>query len=49
MPGVETIARIGFEHFQNRQGIQQIARELGIARDTVRNGATVRPKAKSIA
>jgi hypothetical protein len=36
MPGVETIARIGFEHFQNRQGIQQIARELGIARDTVR-------------
>ena len=36
MTGVETIARIRFEHFQNRKGIKQIARELGIARDTVR-------------
>jgi hypothetical protein len=37
MTGVETIARIRFEHFQNRKGIKQIARELEIARDTVRN------------
>jgi hypothetical protein len=36
MAGVETIARIRFEHFQNRKGIKQIAWELGIARDTVR-------------
>ena len=36
MTGVETIARIRFEHFQNRKGIKRIARELGIARDTVR-------------
>ena len=44
MIGVETIARIRFEHFQNRKGIKRIARELGIARDTVRkvlrSGAT---------
>jgi hypothetical protein len=32
--GVETIARIRFEHFQNGKGIKRIARELGIARDT---------------
>ena len=42
--GVETIARIRFEHFQNGKGIKRIARELGIARDTVRkvlrSGAT---------
>ncbi len=36
MTGVETIARIRFEHFQNRKGIKRIARELGLARDTVR-------------
>jgi transposase len=45
MTGVETIARIRFEHFQNGKGIKRIARELGIARDTVRKvlrtGATV--------
>ena len=44
MTGVETIARIRFEHFQNRKGIKRIAREMGIARDTVRkvlrSGAT---------
>ena len=33
---LETIARIRFEHFQNRKGIKRIARELGVARDTVR-------------
>lgn len=33
---METIARIRFEHFQNRKGIKRIARELGVARDTVR-------------
>src|ERR1700723_1702145 len=36
MTGVETIGRIRFEHFQNGKGIKRIARELGIARDTVR-------------
>ncbi|HEX3920007.1 MAG TPA: hypothetical protein VHW60_21935 [Caulobacteraceae bacterium] len=36
MTGVETIARIRFEHFQNHKPIRRIARELGIARDTVR-------------
>jgi transposase len=36
MTAVETIARIRFEHFQNGKGIKRIARELGIARDTVR-------------
>ena len=36
MTGVETIARIRFEHYQNGKGIKRIARELGIARDTVR-------------
>jgi len=36
MTGVETIARIRFEHFQYAKGIKRIARELGIARDTVR-------------
>jgi len=44
MTGVETIGRIRFEHFQNGKGIKRIARELGIARDTVRkvlrSGAT---------
>ena len=44
MTGVETRARIRFEHFQNGKGIKRIARELGIARDTVRkvlrSGAT---------
>ena len=44
MTGVETIGRIWFEHFQNGKGIKRIARELGIARDTVRkvlrSGAT---------
>jgi transposase len=44
MTGVETIARIRFEHFRNGKGIKRIARELGIARDTVRkvlrSGAT---------
>ena len=44
MTGVETIARIRFEHFQNGKPIKRIARELGIARDTVRkvlrSGAT---------
>ena len=44
MRGVETIGRIRFEHFQNGKGIKPIARELGIARDTVRkvlrSGAT---------
>src|ERR1700684_1259909 len=44
MTVVETIARIRFEHFQNGKGIKRIARELGIARDTVRkilrSGAT---------
>ena len=36
MTGVETIARIPFEHFQNRKAIKRIARELGGARDKVR-------------
>ncbi len=36
MTGVETIARSRFEHFQNGKGIKRTARELGIARDTVR-------------
>jgi transposase len=36
MTGVETIARIRFEHYQNGKGIKRIAWELGIARDTVR-------------
>ena len=36
MTGVETIARVRFEHYQNGKGIKRIARELGIARDTVR-------------
>jgi plasmid maintenance system antidote protein VapI len=36
MVGVGTIARIRFEHFLNGKGIKSIARELGIARDTVR-------------
>ena len=44
MTGVETISRIRFEHFQNGKGIKRIARELGVARDTVRkvlrSGAT---------
>ena len=44
MTGVETIARVRFEHYQNGKGIKRIARELGIARDTVRkvlrSGAT---------
>jgi transposase len=44
MTGVETIARIRFEHYQNGKGIKRIARELGVARDTVRkvlrSGAT---------
>ena len=44
MTGVETIVRIRFEHFQNGKGIKRIARELGVARDTVRrvlrSGAT---------
>ena len=44
MTSVETIARIRFEHFQNGKGIKRIARELGVARDTVRkvlrSGAT---------
>src|SRR3984957_19723254 len=44
MTGVETVGRIRFEHFQNGKGIKRIARELGIARDTVRkvlrSGAT---------
>ena len=44
MTGVETIGRIRFEHFQNGKGIKRIARELGVARDTVRkvlrSGAT---------
>ena len=44
MTGVDTIARIRFEHFQNGKGIKRIARELGVARDTVRkvlrSGAT---------
>lgn len=44
MTGVDTIARIRFEHYQNGKGIKRIARELGVARDTVRkvlrSGAT---------
>jgi transposase len=36
MVGVETIARIRYEHYQRGKGIKQIARELGVARDTVR-------------
>jgi transposase len=44
MLGVDTIARIRFERYQNGKGIRRIARELGIARDTVRkvlrSGAT---------
>ena len=36
MTGVETIARIRFEHYQNGKGIKRIARELRISRDTVR-------------
>src|SRR4051794_15677979 len=45
MMGVEAIARVRLEHFQHGKGIKRIARELGIARDTVRkilrSGATV--------
>ncbi len=41
---METIGPIRFEHFQDGKGIKRIARELGIARDTVRkllrSGAT---------
>lgn len=41
---VETIARIRFEFFSRGKKIKQIARELGVARDTVRkvvrSGAT---------
>jgi transcriptional regulator with XRE-family HTH domain len=33
---VETIARIRFEFFSRGKKIKQIARELGVARDTVR-------------
>jgi AraC-like DNA-binding protein len=44
MTGVETIARIRLENFQNGKRIKRIARELGLARDTVRkvlrSGAT---------
>jgi transposase len=44
MTGVETIARIRFERFQNGKGIKRIARELRIAGDTMRkvlrSGAT---------
>lgn len=44
MTGVDTIARIRFEHYQNGKGIKRIAWELGVARDTVRkvlrSGAT---------
>src|SRR3954452_19336645 len=36
MTGVETIARIRVKHYQNRKRIKRIARELGLARDTVR-------------
>ena len=36
MTGLETIARIRFEHYQNGKGIKRIARELRISRDTVR-------------
>jgi hypothetical protein len=32
MTGVDTIARIRFEHYQNGKGIKRIARELGVAR-----------------
>ena len=42
--GVETIARIRFEHVHNGKGIKRIARELRISRDSVRkvlrSGAT---------
>ena len=45
MVGVETIARVRLEHLQHGKGIKRIARELGIARDTVRkilrSGATM--------
>jgi transposase len=44
MVGVETIARIRYEFFSRGKKIKQIARELGVARDTVRkvirSGAT---------
>ena len=43
MTGVETIARIRFEHYQNGKGIKRIARELGIARDTVRKALRSTP------
>jgi transposase len=36
MLGLEGIARIRFEHYQNGKSLRQIARELGFARDTVR-------------
>jgi transposase len=36
MLGLEGIARIRFEHYQNGKSLRQIARELGLARDTVR-------------
>jgi DNA-binding transcriptional regulator LsrR (DeoR family) len=36
MVGVETIAQIRYEHYQRGKGIKQIARELGVARNTVR-------------
>jgi len=36
MTGVEPIARVRFEHHQNGKGSKRIARELGIARATVR-------------
>ena len=33
MTGVDTIARIRFEHVHNGKGIKRIARELRISRD----------------
>jgi predicted transcriptional regulator len=36
MVRVETIARVRFEHLRNGKGIKRIARELDLARGTVR-------------
>jgi len=37
MMGVETIARVRLEHYQNGKGIKRIARELGLSCQTASN------------
>ncbi|MBP32415.1 MAG: hypothetical protein CMH16_24455 [Methylobacterium sp.] len=47
MTGVDTIARIRFEHHQNGEGIKRIARELGIAPEVPRTHAIGRHRRRS--